>query len=55
MSERDPDWLLGLAKLRAQQIINLVDMLGSGVPRPVVMEGILAEARAILNDEEPAA
>ncbi len=33
---RDADWLLGLAKLRAQQIINLVDMLGSGVPRPVL-------------------
>ncbi len=53
---RDPNWLLGLAALRAQQIVELVEMFTSGKIDPHTMvRHVLAEARAILNNAEPAA
>ncbi len=51
----DSDWRLGLAKLRATQIINLIGLCHGleNVPvTAVVLRSIRAEAQAILNDWE---
>lgn len=48
----DNDWLLGLAKLRAQQILNLIGLYQDGGRSIlIVLKAIKQEAQAILDDK----
>jgi hypothetical protein len=50
---RDPDWLLGLAQVRAKQILALIRLHADRqLSVEVVLKAIGNEAQAILDDRE---
>jgi hypothetical protein len=52
--DRDPDWLLGLAQVRAQAIIRLVQLCEDGeAGYDGTLEAIREQAQAILDGDEP--
>ena len=52
--DRDPDWLLGLAQVRAQQILKLLDLYNEQeIGIESALWGIRQEAQAILDGNEP--
>lgn len=51
----DPHWRLGLAQVRAQQIVRLVQLYEDGeIGADGMAEAIREEAQAILEDKEDA-
>ena len=50
----DPHWLLGLAQMRAQQILRLLQLYDDGeAGTDSVLEAIREQAQAILDQTDP--